>query len=596
MFVWLRRLFVGVLALLGLVALVLFGTIYYAIDQLTPELPAQWRETALPERILLDITQTGALAETRANDPVALLTSGFDSQPTLVETLQAIDRAARDHRVGALYADLSHAEMGHAAAQELRDAVQRFRAAGKPAYAFADTFGEAGSASAVYYFASAFDEIWLQPSGDVGLTGFSMEFLFFRDALAAIGVEPQMFQRQEYKGVVEMLTRDGVSPPVQENYERLARSIFDQMVADIAAARSIEPAALRSLIDQAPLSSQAALQGGLVDRLAYIEAVRSAALSRAGADAVPTPLGRYARSQPDIQGEASDIALITGSGAIVRQAAGSSFSAETASSGRLVQAIDAAIADSDIEAILLRIDSPGGSYVASDSVMHAVGRARAAGKPVIAWMGDVAASGGYFIAMGADRIIAQPASITGSIGVAGGKIVVQGLLEKLGIGHDSVSIGRNALLYSPTQPLSDSGLEQFNAQLDRIYADFTGKAGQARNLDAAAIDRAARGRVWSGADAQAMGLVDDLGGYHTALAALRTALSLDPQAALNVVPFPPRKRPLDALMDNLGGDFFGILTQLQTLSRVMAALQPVLDQAAITLDPAPLHLPAPAAR
>lgn len=590
MLTWLRRLIVGLLALLGVAALILFGGIYYAIDRLTPELPEQWRETDLPERMVLSMTLTGPLAETASDDPFSSIASGFNGQPTLVETLQAIDRAARDHRVGALYADLSHAQMGHAEAQELREAVQRFRAAGKPAIAFADTFGEAGAASAAYYLATAFDEIWLQPSGDLGLTGISLEFLFFRQALSEIGVEPQMFQRHEYKGVIEMLAREQMSAPVRANYQQLVQSLFERMVADIASARGIDAAALRALIDRAPLSAEDALAGKLVDRLAYIDSARGAVLARAGKQAVPIPLTRYASAMPAYDGAATDVALIVGAGPIVRQAETSNLMPEVASSARIVRAIEAAIADPEIEAILLRVDSPGGSYIASDSILHAVERAKAAGKPVVAWMGDVAASGGYFIAMGADRIIAQPTSITGSIGVAGGKVVVAGLLEKLGIGHDAISVGANARLYSPIEPFDYAGTQRMNAQLDRIYADFSGKAAAARGLDAAAIDRAARGRVWSGTDAQAMGLVDDLGGYHMALEALREALSLEPQAALHLMPFPPRRKPLDALMETMrgGGGFFGILAQLQTLTGLLAGLQPWL---AAGSAPAPLQAP-----
>lgn len=588
---WLRRVIVGLLALVGLLVVLVVGGLYLLSDHLIEQYESRWQAPELPPRMLLSLSLAGPLPEQEADPVQAILRR--QQQPSLRQVLEALDRAATDPQVGGILADLSHAQLGHAQAQELHQAILRFRNAGKPAIAFADTFGEGQSGNAAYYIASAFDQIWLQPSGDIGLTGIALNFVFLREALDDLGIQPQMMRRQEYKGVVETLTERSLTPAVRENYQRIAESLHGRMIADIAARRAVEPARLRALVNEAPIEAARGLENRLVDRLGYRDEVRAAALALAGGDARPVPLGAYARHAARPRGKpAAEIALITASGPIVRTAPDGLFREDMAAANQLADALDAAVNTPSVRAILLRIDSPGGSYIASDSIWQAVHRAREAGKPVVAWMGDVAASGGYFIAMAADRIVAQPMTLTGSIGVAGGKIVFADALDRLGIGHDSVAAGDNATLYSPLEPFTSAQQRQMERALDRIYADFAGKAAAARGLDAGQIDRAARGRVFTGADAGEAGLVDSVGGYAETLQTLRALLGLPDGAPLKLQPFPAPEDPVQAVLDLLrGGEFMRALASLTRLSALLARYEALLGGA---MDaPQPLRLPLP---
>lgn len=591
---WLRRVIVGLLALVGLVVVVVAGGLYLLSAQLFEQYESRWQAPEMPPRVLLHLKLGGPLPEQETGTVQALVRR--QHQSSLRQVLEALDRAAIDPRVGGILADLSHAQLGHAQAQELHQAILRFRSAGKPTIAFADTFGEGQSGNTAYYIASAFDHIWLQPSGDIGLTGISMEFMFLREALDELGIEPQMMRRQEYKGVVETLTERSLTLPVRENYRQIAESLYGRMIGDIAMRRDIAPERLRALVDTAPLNATAGLENRLVDRLGYRDEARAAALALAGGEARPIALGDYARTPPaNAEAPSAQIALITVSGPIVRAAPDGLFREDMAAAGQLADALDAAVNTPSVRAILLRIDSPGGSYVASDSVWQAVRRAKESGKPVVAWMGNVAASGGYFIAMAADRIVAQPMTLTGSIGVAGGKIVFAGALDRLGIGHDRVAAGENAGLYSPLEPFTTAQRQQMERTLDRIYADFTGKAAAARGLDSAQIDRAARGRVFTGADAGEVGLVDAVGGYAEALQALRALLSLPDGAPLKLQPFPAPEDPFQAMLDLLrGGDFLQAMAGLSRLSALLTHYETMLGGAMEA--PQPLRTPLPELR
>lgn len=591
---WLRRVIVGLLALVGLLVLVVAGGLYLLSEQILEQYESRWQAKELPPRMLLNLSLTGPLPEQEGDAVQTLIRR--QHQHNLRQVLEALDRAAIDPRVGGILADLSHAELGHAQAQELHQAILRFRSAGKPAIAFADTFGEGQSGNTAYYIASAFDHIWLQPSGDVGMTGIALNFMFLREVLDDLGIEPQMMRRQEYKGVVETLTETGLTPAVRENYRRIAGSLHGRMIADIAARRSVDPARLRALVDEAPIDAARGLENRLVDRLGYRDEARAAALALAGGDSRPVSLTDYARAAAKSEKKpAAEIALITATGPIVRAAPDGLFREDMAAAGQLADALDAAVNTPSVRAILLRIDSPGGSYIASDSIWQAVRRAKESGRPVVAWMGNVAASGGYFIAMAADRIVAQPMTLTGSIGVAGGKVVFAGALDRLGIGHEQIAAGENAALYSPLEPFTDAQRQHMGRTLDRIYADFTGKAAAARGLDSVQIDRAARGRVFTGADAREVGLIDAVGGYAEALQAVRALLSLPDGAPLRLQPFPAPEDPVQAILDLLrGGELMQALVSLSRLSALLTQYETLLGG---TMEaPQPLRMPLPELR
>src|SRR5262249_14198507 len=299
---------------------------------------------------------------------------------------------------------------------------------------------------------------------------------------------------------------------------QLVASQFGQIVRGIAEARKLPEDQVRAIVDQAPLSAQQALDAHLVDGLAYRDEGH-AKFESGGGTPTPLPLLRYLgrAGPPPARGDV--VALIHGVGTVQRGKSGVDPLSGDVSMGSdtVGSAFRSAVDDSDVRAILFRIDSPGGSYVASDTIWREVSRARAAGKPVVVSMGNVAASGGYFVAMPADRIVAQPGTITGSIGVFSGKMILPAFWEKLGVPWDEVHTGTNATMWSSLSDFSPSERARFDAELDRVYDDFTSKAAEGRKLPKERVLEIAQGRVWTGEDALGIGLVDALGGYGEAM-------------------------------------------------------------------------------
>lgn len=496
----------------------------------------------VPRRVIVELDLERGLVESVPEDPIGSLLRR--DQLTVRDAVDALKRAETDDRVRGLVARVGGGMIGMAQAEELRGAVESFRATGKPAILFAETFGEFAPGRAEYYLATAFEEIHLQPSGDVGLAGFSVEIPFLAAAFERFGLQAQMEGRHEYKDGVNLFLEEEMTGPQREATERVLRSTYENLVAGIAAGRGLDPAAVTDAIDRGPLLAQEALQARLVDRLSYRDEAYEAFEERVeGGEFLPAQTYLRRAGRPYDRGPV--IALIHGTGMVMRGesqsnplAGGTVMGAET-----VARAFRAAVDAADVQAIVFRVDSPGGSYVASDVIWREVARAREAGKPVIVSMGDVAASGGYFVAMGADRIVAHPSTLTGSIGVYGGKILVRELSESVGVTWDGVQVGGNAGMWSIVDEYSPSERERMQASLDRIYDDFTEKVARGRGLSRDSTDAIARGRVWSGADAHRLGLVDELGGFETALRAARELASLEADARIQVRAY-PRPRTL----------------------------------------------------
>jgi protease IV len=500
--------------------------------------------------LILELDLTDGLAEDRPADPVSAVLAR--RRPLLADVLDGLRRARGDHRVKALIAKLGGQNIGLATVQELRAAIEEFRDAGKLTVAWAETFGEFSAGNVPYYLATAFDTIYLQPSGDLGLTGIAVERRFYRGTLDRLGVEFQVGKRHEYKSAADQFTERGFTGPAREATERMMASVIEQLTDAIASRRGLEPGQARALIDRGPFLSGQALQAGLVDALGYRDEVFASVRKQAGPGAILQYVGRYQRSHALAERarkltapRQESVALIYATGPIRRGRSGHGpLSGGAMGSDTIAAALRAAITDDRARAIVLRVNSPGGSYVASDTIWREVVRARAAGKPVVVSMGDVAASGGYFISMAADAIVAQPGTVTGSIGVLSGKPVLGELLGRAGVTTDSVAEGAHSAMFTTTRPFSAEEWALVNAWLDHIYADFTGKVAAGRGMSADRVHELARGRVWTGADALANGLVDELGGLDRAAALARTRAGLPPAAPLRAY---PRTRPLDRL-------------------------------------------------
>jgi len=500
--------------------------------------------------LILELDLTQGIAEGPPADPLAALLSRHKTR--LADVLDGLRRAAEDHRAKALIAKLGGQHIGLATVQELREAIGQFRAAGKPAYAWAESFGDFSQGNLPYYLATAFDEIYLQPSGSLGLTGIVVEQLFLRSALDKIGVSFEAAQREEYKTAAHPLTERGFTGPAREANKRLAASIAEQLTSAIAARRGKSPADARALLDRGPFLPHQALAEGLVDVVGYRDEVYAAVRKQAGPEAILQYVGRYQRAHTLAQRARKlpsprerYVALIYATGPIRPGRSGRGpMSGPAIGSDTVAGALRAAAADQRARAVLLRINSPGGSATASDTIWREVVRARTAGTPVVVSMGDVAASGGYYIAMAADEIIAQPGTITGSIGVVTGKPVVEDLLTRAGITTDQVTEGAHGRMFTPTHPFSEEEWAIVNAWLDQLYADFTSKVADGRGMSAEQVQQVARGRVWTGADAVANGLADCLGGMTAAARAARSRGGLPAGAPLRLF---PRVSPLDQL-------------------------------------------------
>ena len=500
--------------------------------------------------LILELDLTDGVPDAPVTDPLsAVLSMRKIKLPDLVEGLR---RARHDDRVRALVVKVGGGRLGLARMQELREAVAGFRASGKLSVAWAETFGEFTHGNLPYYLATAFDRIYLQPSGALGLTGIAVEQLFLHDALAKVGIGFQSAKRYEYKTAADQLTERGFTGPAREAAERLAVSVVEQLSAAIAERRGKTVEEARALLDRGPFLAADALAEGLVDALGYRDEVYAAVRKEAGPDAILQYVGRYQRSHLLAQRarrlpnpRERYVAVIYASGPI-RQGRSSRgpVGGGAMGSDTVAAALRSATSDERVRAVLLRVNSPGGSAVASDVIWREVVRTRAAGKPVVVSMSDVAASGGYYISMAADVIVAQPGTLTGSIGVITGKPVFEEALGRAGITTDSVAEGARATMFAPTHPFTEDEWERINAWLDAIYRDFTEKAAAGRRMPVERMHELARGRVWTGADAEANGLVDDIGGLQAAAEIARRRAGLPGDAPVRVF---PRLSPLDQL-------------------------------------------------
>lgn len=542
-----------------------------------------------PTILVVDLEKP--MVESVVDDPLARIM--LEDHLQVREVVDAIDRAADDDRVVGLVARIGAGGQGLAAIQEVRQAVERFQASDKPAVAYAETIGEVGPGNEGYYLASAFDEIYLQQSGDIGLTGLISHTPFLAETWEKLHLEPRMDHRHEYKNALNTFTETEFTEAHEEAEQAVLDAIFDDMVEDIAADRGLDRSELRELVDEGPFLGEEAVEAGLVDRLAYRRQVHDRLEEELGVEAERMGLRAYLRAAGEPHERGTGVAVIHGTGGVARGESGFQplTGAQSMGSDSVTRAFRDAIEDDDIEAILFRVDSPGGSYVASDAIWYEVSQAREAGKPVVVSFGNVAASGGYYVAMDADRIVSQPATVTGSIGVLGGKLLTEEFWrEQFGLNWDWVQSSENAGHWTGLQDYTDHGWSRHQDWLDRVYGDFTEKAAAGRKKPVDHVHDVAKGRIWSGSQALEHDLVDSLGGYAEARAEIRELLELEEDAPLAMRPFPEPRTFLEALM---AGDQQRGGVELAAI-RALEAIQPAmreLERAGIISDREVLELP-----
>lgn len=478
--------------------------------------------------------------EQPSDHPLDLL---LGSRETVTGVVDALRKAAVDTRIQAvvLAPPLQPGLWGKV--QEIRAAVLDFKTSGKPIVAWLEYGG-----SQQYYLASACDEVFLAPTSPLDLVGVATYEPFARAALDKIGAYPDMLHAGDFKTAANVFTETTFTPFHREMSESLSRDLFEQLVAGIARGRGLAAPAVRALIDDGPLLPAAAVGRGLVDGLAYEDELLER-FAEGGEPLERVPHAEYQRVDAESLGlnEGPSIAVVYAAGPIVHGEGGADATGGSVVGAQtMAEAIRAAREDDAIEAIILRIDSPGGSAVASDLIWREVVLATA-DKPVVASMSDLAASGGYYLAMAADVIVAQPATLTGSIGVVGGKLALGEMLDKLGIAFEAVSDGRMADMNSFVEPYSDAARGRVQEMIDAFYEEFLAKAADGRNMTRDAVHAVAQGRVWTGRQARDAGLVDRLGGLREAVAVARELAGLAADQEVTLEPFPRPRSFFEAL-------------------------------------------------
>ncbi len=484
----------------------------------------------LPGRPIADITIDGGYPY----QPAATLFSA--PEESYLDLIRRIDTAARDSRVRGILLRIESSAFSMAQVEELRGLIKKARSRGKPVVAWLG--GDVSNGE--YLLASACDKVYVHPAGGLELIGLSAEIQYFKGALDLVGVEAQYAKRADYKSGPEPMTRTGSSDPAREQMDALVDDLFATLVTGIAEGRGRSTEEVKALIDAGPYSASEAVAKGLVDGAFYPDELREELEGDFPGDY--TLADRYGLDvdtsgwQPQ---RAVAVVVVDGAIADGESSPGGLFGGAATGSKTVAKALEDAAEARSIKAVVLRVDSPGGSAFASDEIWRAVEKVKEAGKPVVVSMGGYAASGGYYVSAGADSIWAQPSTVTGSIGVYGGKINLDGLFDKVGINTEITARGRNASMFSMSRPMDSVEYAALDRLIGETYVQFKERVATGRSMTDEKVEEVARGRVWSGARAKGNGLVDSHGGFFDAIDDARLRAGMAPNAPFNVVTFDP---------------------------------------------------------
>lgn len=540
----------------------------------------------LPRKMVLSYIFYGTPQDVPpAND---LLSQLMPADPTLAEVTDAIYRAAKDDRVEAFVVKLSAGDYKWADVQELRAAIAAFKASGKKTYVYSESYGELYPGMAEYYLASAFDEIWLQPVGTVAITGFSAQVPYFKKTLDMVGVTPDIIQKGQYKTAPESGLLEHMSDAQRETLHSILQSMMTDFFEGVSAGRNIPANSIGVLVDGAPYTSEEAKERKLVDHVGYADQLLEQLIPGGGeknhdfVDAVDylyaadgATLDKIVKDDKALKDKdtgKNSVALVYVSGMIVPDTGqrGGMFGDNMAYASEIAGAIKDAAQDDDIKAIVLRVDSPGGSPSASETIRRAVEVAKEKGKYVVVSMGGQAASGGYWVVVDADKIFTQPGTLTGSIGVFGGKASFANAFAKVGVNWDSVTMGANAGMWSPSEAYTADQRVAVSRMLDDVYDSFIHRVAQGRKFAPEIVEPMAGGRVWTGRQAKERGLVDEIGGLRQALEDVAAKLGVKDVHKLDVIVMPDAPSPFD--------NFLGFLGQsAQVIDFVRPAAQAVMN-------------------
>src|SRR2546421_8862012 len=550
--------------LLGLVLICVVG-IAIIVSALRGNRPSIRDNSVLTLRI------SGALPDYVPDDPFRRI---FGAQPQVRGSLLRQFRKAKvDKRISAVMLDIDMSDAGWAKSEEIRGAITDFRSSGKPVYAYMEM-----GLNKDYYIATACDKIFVPPPGELFTIGLAADVMFFRGSLDKLGVYPDVYQIGKYKSAGDMFTQKQMTEAHKEYINSLLDDLYGRYVEGIAKARNKSVDEVKTLIDNAPYSAAQAKDAGMIDGALYHDDVEKELKKRLGyKDSDELHIARssdYKQISQESLGlnKGEKIAVVYAAGDIV--SGKSSFGGngeETIGSDSLVRTINEARDDKGVKAIVLRIDSPGGSGLASDIIWRAVEAAKAK-KPVVVSMGDVAASGGYYIACNANKIVAEPSTITGSIGVVGGKPVVKGFYDWIGVTNEYVMRGKNSGMLRETEKFNDSERGKFQEFLRNTYEDFITKVGKGRNKDKDYIDSIGQGRVWTGSQGKEKGLVDEYGGLDKAIEIAKQLANIPAEKSIQRVIMPQPPTFLEQLMSAGNDDSDAADTQAKQQAALFSAL------------------------
>jgi protease IV len=545
------------------------------------------RPAPLPAHAVLSLDLRGGLSDQDAQDGLAIFGGRGLSVMGVEETLR---RAAADSNVGGLFVRLPEGGMTPAAADELRLAFQRFRAAGKPILAYSQGLYPQGVVTSTYELGAASGDLWMQPSASFQAVGLAQEDIFFKGLFDKYGVVPDYQQRYQYKNAINGYLYNDYTPAHREAELSWMGSVYATSLAAAATDRKLTPDALKGTLEAGPYSAEEAKAKGLVDNVGEVREAQDAILKSAGGGAKLVDFSDYAGRSRASAGQAASfsgaptIALIEAEGDIVTGTGGRSSPFSNTRSiyaDDLAQAFYNAIDDKSVKAIVFRLSSPGGSDTASEEILAAVRAAKAAGKPVVVSMGDYGASGGYWVSSQASEIVAEPSTLTGSIGVFGGKFAIGPALAKFGVDVRGLKVGGDyADAFGAGAAMTPTQRAAFSAWMDRIYNGFVARVAEGRKMTTQQVDAIAKGHVWTGAQAKGLGLVDSLGGFPQAVERAKALAGINGQARLKSFTAAPNPFAALARLFGASADSARLMTAASELAHdpeAQAVLQTLHD-------------------
>ncbi len=485
---------------------------------------------------------------------IDLLAELQNKQSMKVRTLTtAIELAAQDKRITTLVALINTSNLDFAQIQDISRSVRIFNQTGKKSYAFSQGFGMLGQGNREYYLASFFDKIYMQPHTEIGLTGIDIEVPFASNLMQKLGVKADFYSRYEYKTAMASFTDKKMSAAYKENMQDLAKSFMNELRADISANRKLN-ADFDDIVNKAPLSAEEGIKLNLIDGTRYLSDLEKE-LTENGAQNFVHIMDYVGQMQFN-SGELPTVAVLNLNGVMDTGNSDNELAGDPVIGSADVAEELAEISElPDLRAVIVRVNSPGGSYNAADEIYYALQRLKKEKNvPLIISQSGYAASGGYFVSLAGDYIVAEPTTVTGSIGVLGGKFVFADLWKKLGINWESITVGKNADILSLNKPFTPAEQKIFNASLDDVYNDFTAKTVENRPLKKD-INLIARGRVWSGRQAFDLGLVDELGGFRNALKVAAQRGGISPNEKYKIVEYPRAKSVRERIAEIIFGKF-----------------------------------------